>query len=115
MVGLELDRAVERRDRVPAAVHERAEDGPAVPRRPVAGAFARERRSERRRAGVRLGRGALPVRVGVVAREPHGQGIALAGDGQIASNQLRLELVRDTAGGNLPLSQNVAQAIAMNR
>ncbi|MCU0999546.1 hypothetical protein JAK44_01020 [Stenotrophomonas maltophilia] len=44
-----------------------------------------------------------------------GQGIALSGDGQIASNQLRLELVRDTAGGNLPLSQNVAQAIAMNR
>ena len=44
-----------------------------------------------------------------------GQGIALAGDGQIASNQLRLELVRDTVGGNLPLSQNVAQAIAMNR
>ncbi|UQA68562.1 hypothetical protein K1516_11380 [Stenotrophomonas maltophilia] len=44
-----------------------------------------------------------------------GQGIALAGDGQIASNQLRLELVRDTVGGNLPLSQNVAQAIALNR
>ncbi len=44
-----------------------------------------------------------------------GQGIALSGDGQIASNQLQLELVRDTAGGNLPLSQNVAQAIAMNR
>ncbi|WP_439448270.1 hypothetical protein [Stenotrophomonas sp. ATs4] len=44
-----------------------------------------------------------------------GQGIALAGDGQIASNQLRLELVRDTVGSNLPLSQNVVQAIAMNR
>ncbi|MBH1430756.1 hypothetical protein I5U42_05485 [Stenotrophomonas maltophilia] len=44
-----------------------------------------------------------------------GQGIALAGDGQVASNQLRLELVRDTAGSNLPLSQNVAQAIALNR
>ena len=44
-----------------------------------------------------------------------GQGIALAGDGQIASNQLRLELVRDTVGGNPPLSQNVAQAIALNR
>ncbi|HDS1578030.1 TPA: hypothetical protein QEL15_000046 [Stenotrophomonas maltophilia] len=44
-----------------------------------------------------------------------GQGIALTGDGQVASNQLRLELVRDTAGGNLPLGQNVAQAIAMNR
>lgn len=44
-----------------------------------------------------------------------GQGIALVGDGQSASNQLRLELVRDTAGGNLPLSQNVAQAIALNR
>ncbi|WP_414494836.1 hypothetical protein [Stenotrophomonas maltophilia] len=44
-----------------------------------------------------------------------GQGIALSGDGQAASNQLRLELVRDSAGGNLPLSQNVAQAIALNR
>ncbi|MGY5940716.1 hypothetical protein [Stenotrophomonas forensis] len=44
-----------------------------------------------------------------------GQGIALAGDGQAASNQLRLELVRNTAGGNLPLSQSVAQAIALNR
>ncbi|MGF6416828.1 hypothetical protein ABH900_000289 [Stenotrophomonas sp. AN71] len=44
-----------------------------------------------------------------------GQGIALAGDGQIASNQLRLELVRSAMGGNLPLSQNVAQAIALNR
>ncbi len=44
-----------------------------------------------------------------------GQGIALAGDGQIASNQLRLELVRNAVGGNLPLSQNVAQAIALNR
>lgn len=44
-----------------------------------------------------------------------GQGIALAGDGQIASNQLRLELVRSTVGSSLPLSQNVAQAIALNR
>ncbi|MHC1652130.1 hypothetical protein ACODUL_02370 [Stenotrophomonas maltophilia] len=44
-----------------------------------------------------------------------GQGIALSGDGQAASNQLRLELVRDSAGGNLPLSQNVAQAMALNR
>ncbi|HEL3009840.1 TPA: hypothetical protein UL938_000035 [Stenotrophomonas maltophilia] len=44
-----------------------------------------------------------------------GQGIALAGDGQNASNQLRLELVRNTVGGNLPLSQNVAQAIELNR
>ncbi|HEL2977231.1 TPA: hypothetical protein UMB92_000032 [Stenotrophomonas maltophilia] len=44
-----------------------------------------------------------------------GQGIALAGDGQTASNQLRLELVRNSVGGNMPLSQNVAQAIALNR
>lgn len=44
-----------------------------------------------------------------------GQGIALAGDGQNASNRLQLELVRNTVAGNLPLSQNVAQAIAMNR
>ncbi|MEG0185868.1 MAG: hypothetical protein RR704_20705, partial [Stenotrophomonas sp.] len=44
-----------------------------------------------------------------------GQGIALAGDGQIASNRLQLELVRNTVGNNLPLSQNVAQAIGLNR
>ena len=44
-----------------------------------------------------------------------GQGIALAGDGQTASNRLQLELVRNTAANNLPLSQNVAQAIGMNR
>ncbi|WMJ69261.1 hypothetical protein [Stenotrophomonas sp. 24(2023)] len=44
-----------------------------------------------------------------------GQGIALAGDGQSASNQLQLELVRNTVASNLPLSQNVAQAMALNR
>ncbi|WP_340571760.1 hypothetical protein [Stenotrophomonas sp. G106K1] len=44
-----------------------------------------------------------------------GQGIALAGDGQTASNRLQLELIRNTAANNLPLSQNVAQAIGMNR
>jgi len=44
-----------------------------------------------------------------------GQGIALSGDGQTASNRLQLELVRSTVASNLPLSQNVAQAIALNR
>ncbi|WP_313442541.1 hypothetical protein [Stenotrophomonas sp.] len=44
-----------------------------------------------------------------------GQGIALSGDGQIASNRLQLELVRSTVASNAPLSQNVAQAIALNR
>lgn len=44
-----------------------------------------------------------------------GQGIALAGDGQNVSNQLQLELVRNTVASNLPLSQNVAQAMALNR
>ncbi|AWH26094.1 hypothetical protein [Stenotrophomonas sp. YAU14D1_LEIMI4_1] len=44
-----------------------------------------------------------------------GQGIALSGDGQNASNRLQLELVRNSVAGNLPLSQNVAQAIALNR
>ncbi|WP_369040270.1 hypothetical protein [Stenotrophomonas maltophilia] len=44
-----------------------------------------------------------------------GQGIALAGDGQTASNRLQLELVRNTVASNLPLSQNVAQAIGLNR
>jgi len=36
-------------------------------------------------------------------------------DRQTARNRLGLELVRNTVGGNLPLSQNVAQAIALNR
>ena len=44
-----------------------------------------------------------------------GQGIALSGDGQVASNRLQLELVRNTVASNQPLSQNVAQAIALNR
>lgn len=44
-----------------------------------------------------------------------GQGIALSGDGQTASNRLQLELVRSTVASNQPLSQNVAQAIALNR
>jgi len=44
-----------------------------------------------------------------------GQGIALSGDGQSASNRLQLEMVRNTVAGNLPLSQNVAQAMALNR
>lgn len=44
-----------------------------------------------------------------------GQGIALSGDGQVASNRLQLELVRSTVASNQPLSQSVAQAIALNR
>ena len=38
--------------------------------------------------GLRLGRGALPVRLGIVAGEPHGHGIALpAGNGDVAQRR----------------------------
>jgi len=33
----------------------------------------------------------------------------------VASNRLQLELVRSTVASNQPLSQSVAQAIALNR
>ncbi|MQP76081.1 hypothetical protein CQ393_09275 [Stenotrophomonas sp. MYb238] len=44
-----------------------------------------------------------------------GQRIALAGDGQQAANRLRIDLVRQGPAGNLPLAQNVAQAITLIR
>lgn len=44
-----------------------------------------------------------------------GQSIQLMADGQQAGNRLQIDLVRQSLGGNLPLSQNVAQAITLNR
>jgi len=44
-----------------------------------------------------------------------GQSIQLLGDGQLASNRLQIDLVRQSLAGNLPLAQNVAQAITLNR
>ncbi len=44
-----------------------------------------------------------------------GQSIQLMADGQQASNRLQIDLVRQSMAGNLPLAQNVAQAITLNR
>jgi len=44
-----------------------------------------------------------------------GQSIQLLGDGQVAQNLVQIDLVKQSLVGNLPLSQNVAQAIALNR
>lgn len=44
-----------------------------------------------------------------------GQRIALTGDGQQAANRLQIDLVRQGLADNLPLAQNVAQAIALTR
>ena len=44
-----------------------------------------------------------------------GQGIQLTSDGQVVSNRLQIDLVRESMAGNLPLAQNVAQAITLNR
>ena len=44
-----------------------------------------------------------------------GQSIQLTGDGQQVANRLQIDLVRQTVAGNLPLAQNVAQAITLNR
>ncbi|WP_433851906.1 hypothetical protein [Stenotrophomonas nitritireducens] len=44
-----------------------------------------------------------------------GQRIALAGDGQQVANRMRIDLVRQGPAGNLPLAQNVAQAITLVR
>ena len=44
-----------------------------------------------------------------------GQGIQLTSDGQLVSNRLQIDLVRESMAGNLPLAQNVAQAITLNR
>ena len=44
-----------------------------------------------------------------------GQTIQLTSDGQSVSNQLQVELVRQSLPSNLSLDQSVAQAIALNR
>lgn len=44
-----------------------------------------------------------------------GQSIQLMADGQQVGNRLQIDLVRQSLGGNLPLAQNVAQAITLNR
>lgn len=44
-----------------------------------------------------------------------GQGIELMADGQQVSNRLQLDLVRQPLADNLPLAQNVAQAITLTR
>ena len=44
-----------------------------------------------------------------------GQSIALSSDGQAASNRLQIDLVRQSLASNVPLSQNVAQAMTLVR
>ena len=44
-----------------------------------------------------------------------GQSIRIAGDGQAVSNQLQLDLVRQSLPSSQNIHQNVAQAIALNR
>lgn len=44
-----------------------------------------------------------------------GQSIALGSDGQAASNRMQIELVRQSLASNLPLNQNVAQAMTLVR
>ncbi|PTN55168.1 hypothetical protein [Stenotrophomonas panacihumi] len=44
-----------------------------------------------------------------------GQSIQLTGDAQQISNRLQLDLVRQSVSNNLPLNQNVAQAITLAR
>ncbi len=44
-----------------------------------------------------------------------GQSIQLMADGQQVGNRLQIDLVRQSLAGNLPLAQNVAQAITLNR
>ena len=44
-----------------------------------------------------------------------GQSIALAGDGQQVGNRLQIELVRQNLASNTPLTQNIAQAMALTR
>lgn len=44
-----------------------------------------------------------------------GQSIQLMGDGQRAGNRLQIDLVRNTLADNVPLTQNVAQAITLAR
>lgn len=44
-----------------------------------------------------------------------GQSITLGSDGQAASNRLQIDLVRQSLANNVPLNQNVAQAMTMVR
>lgn len=44
-----------------------------------------------------------------------GQSIQLMADGQNAGNRLQIDLVRQSLGANMPLTQNVAQAITLAR
>lgn len=44
-----------------------------------------------------------------------GQSIALASDGQAVSNRMQIDLVRQSLASNVPLSQNVAQAMTLAR
>ncbi|KRG45461.1 hypothetical protein ARC78_00435 [Stenotrophomonas pictorum JCM 9942] len=44
-----------------------------------------------------------------------GQTIQLMGDGQLAGNRLQIDLVRSALADNVPLTQNVAQAITLAR
>ncbi len=44
-----------------------------------------------------------------------GQSIALGADAQMVSNRLQIDLVRQSLADNAPLSQNVAQSIALAR
>lgn len=44
-----------------------------------------------------------------------GQSVQLAADGQSVSNSLQIDLVRQATAANVPLAQNVAQAIGLTR
>ena len=44
-----------------------------------------------------------------------GQSIALGSDGQTVSNRMQIDLVRQSLASNVPLSQNVAQAMTLVR
>jgi hypothetical protein len=44
-----------------------------------------------------------------------GQSIAIGSDGQAASNRMQIDLVRQSLANNVPLSQNVAQAMTLVR
>lgn len=57
-----------------------------------------------------LGSAAQWIRPGSV-----GQSISVTGNGQFVSNELRMELVRQSLPATTALTQNVAQAIALNR
>jgi hypothetical protein len=44
-----------------------------------------------------------------------GQTVQLAADSQIVSNSLQIQLIRQMSGSNVPLQQNVAQALSLVR